>query len=149
MSNNFSCSLTFFSCQNSYLQFSSPCVGNQVRRFCGSSAKTIIYEVEPCANTLIMQYVTASNTNQNYRGFNLFYEGWSNLRLKLLFICFNPLFFKVSSKDVISDEISENICSGDSKTITCEKSAYSNYTIVINQALQGVKKSPENQCLLT
>lgn len=41
--------------------------------------------------------------------------------------------------DVVSPVYTEDICAGSSKTIGCESTLNSNYTVFINEAVNGVK----------
>lgn len=42
-----------------------------------------------------------------------------------------------------------DVCRGDSTTIKCENTLNTNFTVVVNDAINGVKQSPTSKCGLT
>ena len=50
------------------------------------------------------------------------------------------------SLELISSPLEQNICKGENQTFRCEKTYYTNFTIIINEALHGVKSVSSNDC---
>ena len=60
------------SCLNGYIKFESEC--NSVT-YCGEKSTSNDYIFETCTNSLIVTYVASQSINNDYRGFNMYYEG--------------------------------------------------------------------------
>jgi hypothetical protein len=55
----------------------------------------------------------------------------------------------VTAAETVSNQLQQNVCSGDTKTIRCEKTPFTDFTVIVNEAVQGVKQYSTNQCGLT
>ena len=67
----FFCNL-IWSCGNGFLRLSSNC---NSMTYCGEKGATGEYVFETCTNTLDIQYLASQVPNNEYRGFNFYYEG--------------------------------------------------------------------------
>ena len=49
--------------------------------------------------------------------------------------------------DVVSSVFVKDICAGSNETLTCENSLNSKFTIIINEALSGIKSEESRSCV--
>jgi len=57
---------------NGYIQFESEC--NSIR-YCGEISSSNDNIFETCTNSLQVTYVASQSTNDDFRGFNFYFEG--------------------------------------------------------------------------
>jgi hypothetical protein len=60
------------SCINGYVKFNDD---KNVKSFCGSIINTEKFIYTSCANKVTITYVTSNAQNNEYRGFNSYFEG--------------------------------------------------------------------------